>query len=995
VSPSAGSVAERIRSLVLQGAAGREEIRAAAESHADQVRQVNADLARCAAWTHRGLLSEAVSLGEALDVARRSTALRLEGAAEAWAGLLRTAGLGGVAQVDVTLLEGFVAAAGRHQAMAASLAAMRHAALRRAPLAERLFTLRALVDREPRQPAWLEGVRRLEREAATALADAARRSVEERDPVLAAQVVAWAEQLTIPMDEHREVLARAAELAAADRQTVLLAQARSCADRLHAAATAMDWSALEQVAREWQELTASWDPGAGLRTEVEPPLDLLKRERERRREDRARTEALQRLELALDQAAPAEELERLADVATRADAALPPAIGRRLDERRQREASARGRRRAVLVAGVVLLVGALGIAGWFGWQWRERERRLSAGVAMVDASLASGDLAAAEKVLDAISPFSARPEWIAASQRVKTAREADQAARAAAEATLREARALAETGKDPVVLEARALELRAASERQRADQREAFAQAATALQAAAAALRERAAGESRMALQRLQGALAAVNDPAAQEATRFDRTAWSSLAQRLNGIADEARTAATAAAGTAEGRTAAEALGALASSAEARAKAASDRADRLDRVVEGLKRVERFSADEQVTLDQWERLLAEGGDLLAARGMLRSCEAGRDAARAGVAIRAWRTVVVPALVAGRTGGAAGLAGLDWGEPGSARQLDTTLTRHLDEQPATPHRAAAEALRALARRTMAVTGSSGSLGSAAMQALRQMGYAGLVEQSFDGGRVLYRRRAVGSTDAWGQAIESRSDLARDPSQLRARKPVTWRPTARERAWPAAAVFATGEQALQGAEGRASRDAWLRMLADLRAAETSDPLMQWHAMRDLWRGWLQLFADETDPEDAAAARWVRGLDGVSVLAGEDPVLLGMSDPGTRVDAIRRTAREQLASAFDPARLVAAARRRDALIDANARPLAPAAIVRPSGSGALPVAGVPEGTEVLVPVRLTQGWGMTPARVTQSELQWTGQPPEPPITWPQTLFVPGGNP
>jgi hypothetical protein len=89
------------------------------------------------------------------------------------------------------------------------------------------------------------------------------------------------------------------------------------------------------------------------------------------------------------------------------------------------------------------------------------------------------------------------------------------------------------------------------------------------------------------------------------------------------------------------------------------------------------------------------------------------------------------------------------------------------------------------------------------------------------------------------------------------------------------------------------------------------------------------------------------------------------------------------------------VAAARRRDALIDANARPLAPAAIVRPSGSGALPVAGVPEGTEVLVPVRLTQGWGMTPARVTQSELQWTGQPPEPPITWPQTLFVPGGNP
>lgn len=995
MSSPAASVAERIRSLVLQGSASREEIRAAAEAHAEQVRQVNADLARCAAWAARGLISETVSLGEALDVARRSTTLRLEGAAEAWAGLLRTAGLGGVSQVDVTLLEGFVAAAGRHQAMAASLAAMRHAALRRAPLVERLLTLRALVDREPRQPAWLEGVRRLEREAATALADAARRAVEDHDAVLASQVVHWAEQLTIPMEEHREVLGRAAELAAADRQTVLLAQARSCADRLHAAATAMDWSGLEQVARQWQELTASWDPGAELRSEVEPPLDLLRRERERRREDRARTEVLQRLELALDQAAPMDELERLADAATRADAALPAAMGRRLEERRHREAAARGRRRALLVAGVALLAVALGTAGWFGWQWRAREARLSGGLATVDASLTSGNLAAAEKVLDALSPFSARPEWIAASQRVKSAREADQAARAAAEATLRDARALAETGKDPVALEARAMELRASIERQRPEQREAFAQAATALQAAAAALRERAAGESRMALQRLQGALAAVQDPAAQESTRFDRTAWSALAQRLNGIADEARTAATAAAGTPEGRTAAEALGAIATSAEARAKAASDRADRIDRVVDGLKRIERFSADEQATLDQWERLLAEGGDLLAARGMLRSCEAGRDAAKAGVAIRAWRTVVVPALVAGRTGGAAGLTGVDWGEPGSARQLDTVLTRHLDEHPATPHRSSAEALRSLARRTMSVSGSSGSLGASAMQALRQMGYAGLVEQSFDGGRVLYRRRAADSTDAWGQAIESRSDLGKDPSQLRARKPVTWRPTAKERAWPAAAVFATGEQALQGAEGRAARDAWLRMLTDLRAAQTSDPLMQWHAMRDLWRGWLQLFADETDPEDAAAARWVRGLDGVSVLASEDPVLLGMSDPGTRVEAIRRTAREQLGSAFDPSRLVAAARRRDALIDVNARPLAAAAIVRPSASGVLSVTGVPEGTEVLVPARLAMGWGLAPARVTSSELQWAGQAPEPPVTWPQTLFVPGGNP
>lgn len=995
MSSPAGQVAERIRSLVLQGAAGRDEIRAALEAHAEQVRLVNADLARCTAWVNRGLLSEAASLGEALDVARRAATLRLEGAAEAWAGLLRTAGLGGVSQVDVALLEGFVAAAGRHQAMAASLAAMRHAALRRAPLAERLFTLRALVDRDPRQPAWLEGVRRLEREAATALADAARRAVEDRDPVLAAQVLAWAEHLTVPMDEHHEVLAKARELAEADRQVVLQAQARACASRLHEAAAAMDWSTLEQAAREWQELTASWDPGAERRAEVEAPLDMLRRDRERRREDRARTEVLQRLELALDQAAPQDELERLADAATRADATMPAAISRRLEERRQRESASRNRRRWLLGTAVVALLAAMSTAGWFAWQWREREAALSRGLATVDASIRAEDLGAAEKVLDALQPFANRPEWMAASQRVQEARRSERAARSAAEETLRQAKALAETGKDPVAMEAKAMELRAATETQRPDQRPAFAQAVAALQAAAAALRERSAGEARASLQRLQGDLAALQDPAAREATRFDRTAWGSLAQRLNNIANEARTAAAAAAATPDGRTTGEALAALASSAEARAKAASDRADRIDRVIEGLKRLERFSADEQVTLDQWERLLAEGGDLLAARGMLRSCEAGRDAAKAGLAIRVWRTSVVPALVAGRTGGAAGLAGLDWGEPGAARQMDATLTRHLDEHPASPHRASAQAMRALARRTMAVTGSSGSLGAAAAAAVRQMGYAGLFEQSFDGGRVLYRRRSPGTTDVWGQAIESRSDLGEDPARLRARKPVSWRPTAKERAWPAAGVFAAGAEALQGAEGRAARDAWLRMLVELRSSEVGDPLMQWHAMRDLWRGWLQFFADESDPEDAAAARWVRGLDGVSVLASEDPVLLGMSDPGTRVESLRRTAREQLTSAFDPTRLVAAARRRDAAMDENSRPLAPAAIARPTASGELPVAGVPEGTEVRVPVKLESGWSLAPARVTEGGLQWQGRAPEPPIIWPQTLFVPGGTP
>lgn len=999
MSSPAGAVAERIRSLVLQGSASREEIRAAAEAHVTQVRQVNADLARCNAWVIRGLTSEAVSLGEAMEVAGRATTLKLEGAFDAWANLLRAAGLGGVAQVDVTLLESFVAAAGRHQAMAASLAAMRHAALRRAPLAERLFTLRALVDRDPKQPAWLEGVRRLEREAAAALADAARQSLQRQDAVLAAQVTAWAEQLTVPMEEHREVLAAARALAEADRQVVLRARGEALSQRLHGAATAMDWSALDQAAREWSELVSTWDPGADLRAQVEAPLDMLRRDRERRREQRARAEALQRLELGLDQAAPLEELDRLADAASRHDAALPPALARRLDDRRERAAGARARRRALVVSAVVATAAALTVAGWLLWQWREREARLARAVATADVSVQAADFSAAERVLEAIraddAAMASRPEWIAAGERLKKAREAAAAAEAASEASLRQALELASQGRDPIAMEARAMELKGAIDRQPASMRGRHAEAIVSLQSAAAAVRERAASEARSSLKSLEGRLSAMPDLAAREGTRFDRTAWAGQAQQLNNLANEARTAAAAAAGTPDGRTAAEALAALASTAEQRARAASDRADRLDRVTEMLTKLERPSPDEQATLDLWERLLADGGDLLAARGILRSCESGRDAAKAGVAIRAWRTQVLPSLAGSRVGGAPGLSGLDWGDAGAARQIDAQLTRHLDEHPATPHRAAAEGLRSLARRTLRATGGAPSLGDAAARSLRQMGYAGLFEQSYEGGRLLYRRRDPGSTDAWGQAIEAKPDLAKEAAQLRARKPVSWRPTAKERAWPAASVFATAAQELQGVDGRTARDAWLRMLSDLRAVEVSDPVLQWHAMRDAWRVWLQLFAEESDAEDAAAARWVRGLDTVSPLSGEDPVLLGLADPGARVDAARRAAREQLAASFDPTRLVAAARRRDVVVDADSRPLAPAGVARPAASGAIAVSGLPDGTVVCVPGRAAAGWQPMPARVEEGSLVWTDRPPEPPLTWPQTLFVTGGTP
>ncbi|NBQ16360.1 MAG: hypothetical protein EBU31_17545, partial [Proteobacteria bacterium] len=375
-------------------------------------------------------------------------------------------------------------------------------------------------------------------------------------------------------------------------------------------------------------------------------------------------------------------------------------------------------------------------------------------------------------------------------------------------------------------------------------------------------------------------------------------------------VAREAREASVKAASHRDAQAVAEALQATAAIAEQKSQAARVRAERIEQVASAFDRLEKPSVDEEATLEQWRKLLQTGGDVLAERGMLRASESGMEAAKAGMAIRAWRTVVVPSLIAGRGDPNQPVDALDWGDPVTARALDATLSKHLDEHANTPYYDSATCMQGLARRTLDATQTSPSLGDAAMSELKATGYGGLYEQAFEGGRMLYSRRLPGDVSAVARAIDLTMDLTKDPSALAPRKTPTFRRVTAERLWPTSKLVDVAVAGLKGSSGRQARDQWLRMLCDLRSVEVSDPVLQVHANRDLWKVWLRLFADETDQEDAAAAKWVRSMDSAVSLAGGNPIEVAASESSARIDGIRRSAREQLAGTFDANRLLAAA-------------------------------------------------------------------------------------
>jgi hypothetical protein len=96
--------------------------------------------------------------------------------------------------------------------------------------------------------------------------------------------------------------------------------------------------------------------------------------------------------------------------------------------------------------------------------------------------------------------------------------------------------------------------------------------------------------------------------------------------------------------------------------------------------------------------------------------------------------------------------------------------------------------------------------------------------------------------------------------------------------------------------------------------------------------------------------------------------------------------------LSRTFDATVLLAAARRRDASIATGVRPMAPVGVMLPAQDGSLGIVTAKRGQRGAVPARDGDGWKFCPLRVEDGKVVWDGAAPEPPVTWPQVLFIAG---
>jgi hypothetical protein len=764
---------------------------------------------------------------------------------------------------------------------------------------------------------------------------------------------------------------------------------------MHNAAVSMDLQELRAANLRWQVAIREFEPDEELRQSAAASLQLLVAQQQREQRERDQQDALGRLELALDQAKSFVEIQALILRANNLDATIPKSLAMRvaaLQDAHTAVGRRRFARRSIMVSIVTVV---LAVTAWWIIQWQRSVEEVDTIAREVEALLTSGSPDTALKSLSSWKEshveLSTAPQVVAVSAKVTAALDTERAAVAAATQKIEQAQQLLQTPAYPAQFEQAAQELKQLATRAPKSIQPQLLTAVDQLLAKATASRAAALDQARAEFMRLESALTALQPMSAAE--QVDPDSWSRRAGEYQLLVDAAKIAANAAATNRDAQAIAESLQAMALNATRLRDEALQNAKMYAQAAELLKSVERIPASESAYRDLYVRLLPIASDVLVRRKQLKAFEHGLKVAEGGAAVEAWRQSMVPAILAGRVGDIGGLNAVDFGDIATARSLEPMLSKHLADFPSSPHQSAAELLRGICRRTLTKSANTEGIGQAAGAWLAQSGWTSLGEQSMDDGRKLYRKRVGSLGDPWAQAVQSKNDLATPAESLKARAPLKGQLMGVNIPWAPSQALITLSAELPKASWRQARDMWLDALAKESSIAPSNPILSWHLQKDLWMAWLDYFAEESDPVDAAAAKWVRSLESLRAVSASDPFIVAASDQAARSEDIRKVALQSLASMPDISALIKAAKKRDQSMDEGMLPAALVAVMLSPQDGAYPVRGIANGKDALIVGRSMEGtWKFFAIRVENNEVLFVRDTPNPIAQSPQLIFMRG---
>lgn len=631
--------------------------------------------------------------------------------------------------------------------------------------------------------------------------------------------------------------------------------------RIKAAFAEMDRGTLESLESRWRRLVRGASPSDAA---IDSAFRWLEAQRKADADDLEAAKLVADLERVLDAGRGLDEAEPIASQLSRLSRAAPARLAARLESLRERdlEDRRRRRRRRAFVGGgsaVVLLAGA----AWLSIRLIEQQAAL-ASAATAEALAVRGDFEQAADLLEDLSSAGRRADILLPSARdrydalVSTATLAIEThTRAVAEAmsVLAEVEMIAGSADESSTLAAQRLAVESALRKLATIEGDSATDLRlsreTELAARLDSIDRRLADSLRQTVAELDREAASIAIPSLDASPQSLRQTL----EALDGLAGESRVrvAEIPTGGSAE-RAAAEAL---LDRLAARRETIAARIAALEAMDRILAELAAETSDESRFLSAYERLLADHGAALAARGLLEAHERGLEAARAGGAVRHWREVASRSIRAASGDGS-------WHPEarGDARATSAAIAEHLARFPNSPHRAAALALQSYVDRLADLPGQAESLREAILDRLYDSGYVALFRTPLSNGGFVYRRE--GGNGPFDFSMANEADLAAPPNRLLPRADVPAQPSGQTVETVPSQLLREWIPRIETADAASVRATLLGLITEASRAKEDDPLLQLAFLRMLWRTLDAL----PGPSQGAAAAWLDDLAGARI-------------------------------------------------------------------------------------------------------------------------------